>query len=299
MDISNNYIIKNDLWERFMEIKIGVTGWGDHDSLYPERIHSSKKLRQYCNHFPIVEIDSSYYSIMPQSNYQKWANQTTTDFSFIVKAYGGITGHARQNYSKEEQIKLIKPFLDSIQPLIENNKLKGVLFQFPPWFNCKKENVEFLRTIKKELTDIPTILEFRNQSWFFPQFANQTLSFMSEEGWIHSICDEPQAGMGSIPTILHPTNKELTLIRFHGRNVYGWNHNGQENWREVRYLYRYNQEELSEWVNKLETLSRHTKEVCILFNNNSGGDAADNAKELMKLLGIEFGPSSTEQLELF
>src|SRR5690349_1148238 len=121
-----------------MEIKIGVTGWGDHDSLYPDRIHSSKKLRQYCMHFPIVEIDSSYYSIMPHSNYQKWVNQTTADFSFIVKAYGGITGHSRQNYSKEEQILLLTPFLESIQPLIEAKKLKGILFQFPPWFNCKK-----------------------------------------------------------------------------------------------------------------------------------------------------------------
>jgi uncharacterized protein YecE (DUF72 family) len=282
-----------------MEIKIGVTGWGDHDSLYPERIHSSKKLRQYCNHFPIVEIDSSYYSIMPQSNYQKWVNQTTADFSFIVKAYGGITGHSRQNYSKEEQIQLLTPFMESIQPLIENQKLKGVLFQFPPWFNCKRDNVEFLRVLKQNVKSIPAILEFRNQSWFSAEYHDQTLSFMRDEGWIHSICDEPQAGSGSIPIVLHPTNKELTLTRFHGRNIYGWNYNGQDNWREVRYLYRYNEEELSEWVERLEAISKQTKEICILFNNNSGGDAADNAKQLMKMLGIEYGPSSTEQLELF
>ncbi|MEH7350696.1 DUF72 domain-containing protein [Gottfriedia acidiceleris] len=282
-----------------MEIKIGVTGWGDHDSLYPDRIHSSKKLRQYCMHFPIVEIDSSYYSIMPQSNYQKWVNQTTTDFSFIVKAYGGITGHSRQNYSKEEQILQLTPFLESIQPLIEANKLKGILFQFPPWFNCKKENVEILRTLKSKLKGLPAILEFRNQTWFYPRFYEQTLKFMEDEGWIHSICDEPQAGNGSIPIVLHPTDPNITLIRFHGRNIYGWNHNGQDNWREVRYLYRYNEEELYEWVERIEQLSKNTKEICILFNNNSGGDAADNAKQLMKLLGIEFGPSSTEQLELF
>jgi uncharacterized protein YecE (DUF72 family) len=282
-----------------MNIKIGVTGWGDHDSLYPDRIHSSKKLRQYSTHFPIVEVDSSYYSIMPQSNYEKWSNQTTADFSFVVKAYGGITGHARQNYTKDEQIGLIDPFIESIEPLIENQKLKGVLFQFPPWFNCKKENVDFLRLLKSKISHLPAILEFRNQTWFSQQYYDKTLEFMEEEKWIHSICDEPQAGSGSIPTVLYPTDKDLTLIRFHGRNVHGWNNNGQENWREVRYLYRYNEQELVEWVEKIERLSKKTKEICILFNNNSGGDAAENAKQLMKLLGVEYGQSSTEQLELF
>ena len=52
-------------------IKIGVTGWGDHDVLYKERTSSKRKLSIYSTHFPIVEVDASYYSILPISNYQK------------------------------------------------------------------------------------------------------------------------------------------------------------------------------------------------------------------------------------
>jgi uncharacterized protein YecE (DUF72 family) len=282
-----------------MMIKIGVTGWGDHDTLYQERTSSKRKLSIYSTYFPIVELDASYYSILPVSNYENWTLQTPNDFSFIVKAYSGITLHTNTIRSSSEQKKMIETFLHSIKPLQNAGKVKGVLFQFPPWFSCKRENVNYLRFLKEEVKDLPAMLEFRNRTWFHPQFIDQTLAYMEKDGWIHTICDEPQAGSGSVPTVLHPTSSDITLIRFHGRNVYGWNNSGQENWRKVRFLYRYSQEELEKWVIDIKKLQKQTKEVCILFNNNSGGDAADNAIQLMKLLGIQYGPALSEQLGLF
>lgn len=280
-------------------IKIGVTGWGDHDILYKERTSSKRKLSIYSTYFPIVELDASYYSILPTSNYQKWALQTSNDFSFVIKAYNGITLHSNSFLSKSEQKKMIETFIHSINPLQEAGKIKGILFQFPPWFSCKRENVDYLRFLKEEVNEFSAMLEFRNRTWFHSQYIDQTLAFMENEGWIHTICDEPQAGIGSVPTVLNPTNKDVTLIRFHGRNVYGWNNSGNENWRKVRFLYRYNQEELEKWATDILKLQEQTKEICILFNNNSGGDAADNAIQLMKLLGIQHGPSLSEQLDLF
>ena len=123
---------------------------------------------------------------------------------------------------------------------------------------------------------------------------------MREEKWIHSICDEPQAGEGSIPTVLESTDKEKVLVRFHGRNVHGWNKKGKgEDWREVRYLYRYNQGELKEWADHLKKLNESTSQVIALFNNNSGGDAADNAKQMVELLDIEYEGLNPRQLDLF
>ena len=71
---------------------------------------------------------------------------------------------------------------------------------------------------------------------FAPQYRQQTLDFMKAEKWIHSICDEPQSGEGSIPTVLEVIDPEKLLIRFHGRNVYGWQKRNADNWREVRYF---------------------------------------------------------------
>jgi uncharacterized protein YecE (DUF72 family) len=123
---------------------------------------------------------------------------------------------------------------------------------------------------------------------------------MEQEKWIHSICDEPQAGSGSIPAVVRATDENKTLIRMHGRNVHGWTRpaNG-EDWREVRYLYRYNQQELQDWRENIDQLKDSTKDVYLLFNNNSGGDAADNAKQMQKLLNIEFEDLAPRQLDLF
>ncbi|MEH7119775.1 DUF72 domain-containing protein, partial [Neobacillus vireti] len=39
--------------------------------------------------------------------------------------------------------------------------------------------------------------------------------------------------------------------------------------------------------------------VYLLFNNNSGGDAADNAKEMLNLLNITYEGLAPTQLDLF
>ncbi|KOO37089.1 DUF72 domain-containing protein [Priestia koreensis] len=280
-------------------IYIGVTGWGDHDVLYEAGVPSRDKLGIYAGHFPIVEVDASFYAVQPKSNAEKWVSETPDDFRFVVKAYQGMTGHQRGEEYYESKEEMFDAFIDSLTPYVEANKLGMVLFQTPPWFDCRKENVDYLRYSREKLRDFPVALEFRNRTWFEPSFYEKTLSFMKQENWIHGICDEPQAGEGSIPTVLHPTNKDKTLIRFHGRNVHGWNKPPEGNWRKVRFLYRYNEKELLEWKEKLEQLQKQTKDIYLLFNNNSGGDAVDNAKQLIAMLGLEYDGLAPKQLGLF
>lgn len=113
------------------------------------------------------------------------------------------------------------------------------------------------------------------------------------------LCDEPQVGEGSVPIVLAATHEEKALIRMHGRNTAAWMKPGGKNWRATRYLYRYNQAELEQWKENILNLQTETKDVFVLFNNNSGGDAAGNAKELIHLLGIQYKGLATRQLDLF
>ena len=281
-------------------IYIGVTGWGDHDSLYTSGISPRDKLKEYAAHFPTVEVDSSFYAIQPTRNVEKWVKDTPESFKFIVKAYQGMTGHQRGDIPFETKEEMVHAFKQSLTPFIESNKLAMVLFQFPPWFDCKSEHVQYIRWCKQQMEDIEVALEFRHQSWFHPQFEQKTLQFMEQEKWIHSICDEPQAGAGSVPTILHPTTKHKTLIRMHGRNKHGWTRPAKGNdWREVRYLYDYNKEELEQWKNNVLQLSNLSKDIFVLFNNNSGGHAANNAKQFIDMLNIEYEGLAPKQLDLF
>lgn len=294
-------IVLNDLkLEVVCLITIGVTGWGDHYSLYKQGLSPKDKLKEYAANFPTVEVDASFYAVQPEKNAKKWVKDTPADFQFIVKAYQGMTGHQRGDIPFDTKGEMFTAYIDSLTPYIEANKLGFVLFQFPPWFDCKKAHIDYLRWCKKRMGDIPCALEFRNQSWFLPKFRQSTIQFMKQEGWIHSICDEPQAGERSIPTVLEATREDKVFIRFHGRNVHGWNQAVEgKTWREVRYLYRYNEAELTEWVENIRMLNKQSRHVYVVFNNNSGGDAADNAKQLIKMLGIEYNNLAPRQLDLF
>ncbi|MNJ74671.1 hypothetical protein D3C77_716430 [compost metagenome] len=42
-----------------------------------------------------------------------------------------------------------------------------------------------------------------------------------------------------------------------------------------------------------------TKEICMIFNNNSGGDAASNAKEMESILGMTPVDLPPKQLDIF
>jgi uncharacterized protein YecE (DUF72 family) len=283
-----------------LSIQIGLTGWGDHDSLYPLKTQTKNKLQEYAAHFPIVEIDASFYAIQPERNIEKWLRDTPDSFQFIPKAYQGMTGHLRGTDTFERKDEMFKAFIRSIKPIQKANKLAMVLFQFPPWFSCSKENVTYLKWCREQMDDIDVALEFRNQSWFSNSYYDQTLRFMETERWIHSIVDEPQAGVRSIPTVLHPTDSRKTLIRMHGRNVHGWNKPASnEDWRDVRYLYQYNEEELLQWKDHLDLLQKQSETIFMLFNNNSGGDAAANAKMMMDILNITYKGLAEKQLSLF
>ncbi|MEK3980738.1 DUF72 domain-containing protein [Psychrobacillus sp. FSL K6-2836] len=278
-------------------IQIGLTGWGDHPDLY---VSSAKeRLQDYSAHFPVVELDAAFYAIQPIKNSIKWIKETPDNFQFVVKAYQGITGHLRGDFPFDSLDEMFELYRQSIMPFKESGKLSMILAQFPPWFQCNKESVQYIRKVREELKDFDVVVEFRHQSWYAPEYKDSTLQFLKENHLHHSVCDEPQAGDGSIPLVpIATTNK--VLVRLHGRNTYGWINPGNNvKWREVRYLYDYNKEELSSIKNVCEQLEKLANEVVVLFNNNSGGHAASNAKTFQNMLGLNFEGLAPKQLDLF
>ncbi|SOC13079.1 uncharacterized protein YecE [Ureibacillus xyleni] len=280
-------------------IKIGLTGWGDHPSIYRTNSSKREKLYDYSSHFPIVEVDTSFYAIPSTTNIEKWVRETPEQFQFIVKAYQGITGHLRDENPFESRSEMFEAFRQCAKSFQSANKLAMILVQFPPWFDCTTKNVQYIRYIKQQFADFPVAIEFRNQTWYSKERKQETLDFLNENEFIHSVCDEPQAGVGSIPFVPIPTSNK-TLVRIHGRNVFGWRNSGStENWREVRFLYDYNDEELYDLASNMKKLEQQCDEVYVLFNNNSGHHAAKNAKTLQEILDLDFEGLSPKQLDLF
>ncbi|NGQ95287.1 DUF72 domain-containing protein [Brevibacillus sp. SYP-B805] len=280
-------------------IHVGLCGWGDHESLYPPGVRDREKLSVYASHFPLVEIDSSFYAILPQKNYETWVRETPESFRFVIKPHQAITGHQRGG-QEEDRSELFRRFEESIQPVAASGKLAALLFQFPPWFDCTREHVRYIQRCAEAFSRYPVAVEFRHRSWFEAEYREKTLAFLRGLGAIHTVCDEPQAGVGCVPIVVAVTQPKLALVRFHGRNVKGWRDPGKGvNWRDVRYLYHYKEEELREWVPRVQELARQAEQVLVLFNNNSGKHAAGNAKEFMQMLGIQPSGLHPRQLELF
>ena len=281
-------------------IYIGLTGWGDHDSLYTELSNKKDKLMTYASHFPIVELDATYYAIQRTSTIEKWCQETPESFKFVVKAHQYMTGHSdyRDHYDSIKDV--FTAFKDMLRPMAEKNKLAFVLLQFPPWFDCTSKNIRYVKFATELLKPYKIAVEFRNQTWFSDEYKEETLSFLHDSELIHSICDEPNAGIGSIPFVNRVTD-DTAFIRLHGRNVHGWTQQNRtsEGWREVRYLYDYSKDEL-DWLKKQVDILKHkTKHIYIVFNNNSGGHAAGNAKTFIDLMDIEYDGLFPKQLKLF
>ncbi len=281
-------------------INIGLTGWGDHDTLYEDLERKTDKLKTYASHFPIVELDASYYAIQPERNIQKWINETPKRFQFVVKIHQALTLHADFKDFAETRQELFDKFKEMLKPLQENEKLAMVLVQFPPWFDCSSQNIKYIIYVKQQLKDFPICVEFRHQSWFNERFKEETLTFLTEHQIIHAVVDEPQVKDGSIPLVNRITN-DIAFVRYHGRNVHGWTKKDMtdQEWRDVRYLYNYNDQELYDLAQKVKILEQKAKKVYVVFNNNSGGHAAQNAKTYQGMLGIDYEGLAPQQLKLF
>ncbi|ARF13509.1 DUF72 domain-containing protein [Sporosarcina ureae] len=281
-------------------IHVGLTGWGDHPSLYNENTVANKKLIDYSKHFPIVELDSTFYAIQSKIVMDKWTEETPANFQFVVKAYQGITGHQRGKIPYDSEEEMFSLFKLSLTSFVEAGKLAMVLVQFPPWFDCKKENVDRIRYVHEQLQPLPIAVEFRNQTWYSPAYREKTLNFLKSLHVIHVVCDEPQVGDGSVPLVPIATDQKV-LLRLHGRNDKGWvNTMGDSKaWRKVRYLYDYNEKELESMSGIVKHLEKQAEEVFVIFNNNSGQHAAKNAKQFAGLLNIEYGQPLTKQMDLF
>ena|SRR5690625_1628267 len=278
-------------------ITIGLTGWSDHPLIAPNR---QRKLEDYASHFPFVEMDTSFYGIPSEKSIHSWIDKTPDAFQFIPKAYSPMTLHKPWEQEFSNITELFDTFKVRFYPLVKEKRVKAFLFQFPPFFHYNQKNIDYLYTVGHQMGALPVAIEFRHPSWFQTKNKKHTLNILKENFFSYTVVDQPQTPGNSIPTLLEVTNSQLALYRLHGQNYSGWlNANEDPDWRKTRTLYDYNLEELQNIQKNTEKLAKQVEEVAVIFNNNSGGHAAKNAKELQNMMGLDFEGLNPQQLDLF
>jgi uncharacterized protein YecE (DUF72 family) len=293
-------------------IYYGTSSWTDKTLLaskrfYPSSAHSAEdRLRHYAEHFPLVEVDSTYYALPSERNAALWIERTPAHFVFNVKAFGLLTQHpvrlqalpetVRERLSKSafEKSRLYPKdlpdqarelvwsmFESAVRPLAAAGKLGAVLFQFPRWFTNNKRNRDYLRELAERF-ELRIAVEFRGGGWMDDDRRERTLSMLEELGMTYVVVDEPQGFKSSTPPIVACTTPELAIIRFHGHNAETWEKPGLTAAERFRYLY--SEEELQKWVKPARGLAGQAAQVQLLMNNCYEDYGVRNAAQIAGLL---------------
>ncbi|MDQ6931345.1 MAG: DUF72 domain-containing protein [Candidatus Eremiobacteraeota bacterium] len=264
------------------EILTGTCGYSYAEwkgSLYPEKIKPGEMLPYYAQHFPAVEIDATYYRVLPKSTFESMERRTPEGFRFSVKLPGTAThAPAAERATVHDDVAL---FYENLEPLVSSGKLACVLMQFPNSFKCDRRNAGYVEMLRDALKRVPLVAEFRNRDWQ----SDETLALL--RALDIGLCNVDGPQYKTLPRATSEATSQIGYVRFHGRNYQQW-------WKgdsRSRYDYLYPAQELQPWVDRIEQLASSTKETLALFNNHANGHAATNAKQLQALLANSRPPS--------
>ncbi len=292
-------------------ILIGTCSWTDPTLLatgfYPRYAGTAEaRLRYYSQNFNLVEVDSTYYSMLAERTAGLWCQRTPDDFTFNIKAFALFTQHPTeirslpkhiQSALSEERRKqprvyyrdvppelraqLWEQFAQALLPLDSAGKLGVVLFQFPQWFYPREDNRQYIIECQENLPQYRIAIEFRNGAWLSGMERNRTLSVLSDNNLTYVSVDEPQGFESSVPPLAKATS-DIAVVRFHGRNKENWEKKGITVAERFKYLYT--RDELAEWLPRLSHLASQTRQLHVLFNNCYGDYGVRNARDITNLM---------------
>ncbi|HEU5034011.1 MAG TPA: DUF72 domain-containing protein [Mycobacteriales bacterium] len=292
------------------QILVGTASWTDKTLLesgwYPPEVTSAEeRLRFYAEQFPLVEVDSTYYTPPNERNAALWAARTPAYFRFNIKAFSLLTQHPTQPRALYKDIREALPppvaakrnlypgdldaaavdevwdrFLSALQPLHDAGKLGAVLFQFPQWFTIRRSNKDYLLECKERAAPYRICVEFRSATWFKDEETTvETLDFLRSYGLAYVCVDMPQGHPSSVPPVVETTSPGLAVVRFHGHSDKWTSRNIYE-----RFGYLYDEAELAPWAPKIRRLAEQAQETHVLLNNCYRNYAQTNARQLAALL---------------
>jgi len=249
------------------QVHIGTSGWSFRDwkgVFYPKDLPDKERFAYYTRFFDCAEINSTYYAIPKPKVFETLAESAPEGFQFLVKL------HKETTHAGDNPLAAVQALHEVTTPLREAGKFAGYLGQFPYAFKNDEGSRRLLAGLRSELPEVPVFIEFRHASWLkqpvFEYLATHDLGY---------VCvDEP-----SLKGLLPPQTITTTgtgYIRLHGRNAGTWWHSDKGD----RYDYSYSEDELQEWVTRIQEMQKRVSKLYIFFNNCHHGQAPLNARQM-------------------
>jgi uncharacterized protein YecE (DUF72 family) len=302
------------------KILVGTASWSDPgfvERWYPKKMPAAERLGWYAQHFDLVEVNSTFYSVPEPRMVERWCAATPDDFTFDVKLHQLFSFHstrakllppdlqsraevdARGNVKPTPamQAALLKAFLRAIAIFRSSGKLGVLLLQLSPAFSPRKHQLTELEPLIDMLNGYELAIEFRNRNWVIGEQQESTTEFMRRHDTIFVNVDAPASDHFTImrSDVDEVTNANVAYLRLHGRNAKAY-----VSGRTVaaRFDYDYNDKEIAEVAERSKKLAREAREVHAIFNNNNLDYAPRAAIRLRKALDqiIRTPPETLEML---
>ena len=302
------------------KILVGTASWSDPGFVefwYPKKMRATDRLGWYAQHFNMVEVNSTFYSVPDPMLVRRWCDATPSNFVFNVKLHQLLSYHscsakllppalqkklrleknAKVPLTEETGTQILKAFTPSLEVFRRARKLGILLLQLSPAFSPRKHDLTDLKELLELIRDYRVAIELRNRNWAKGDQLQHTLEFMRKQNAIFVNVDAPAENHFTImPSDLDAvTNKEGAYLRLHGRDPRAYIRGKTV---AARFNYDYSDVEIEEIAARSERLAAKAKEVHVIFNNNARDYAPHAALRLRKALGQLVSPP-LQTAELF
>jgi uncharacterized protein YecE (DUF72 family) len=300
-------------------IIVGTASWSDPgfvDSWYPKKLPPGERLPWYAQHFDLVEVNSTFYSVPEPRMVDRWCAVTPDDFTFDVKLHQLFSYHstrvkllppdlqrraetdAKGNVKATPRMQedLLKIFLRGTAMFRAAGKMGVLLLQLSPAFSPRKNQLNELQPLIEMLSGYELAIEFRNRNWAIGDQLSSTIDFVRKRGAIFVNVDAPVSDHFTVmpSDVDEVTNPSVAYLRLHGRNAKSYITGKTV---AARFDYDYNEAEIGEVEKRSKKLAEQAREVHAIFNNNNLDYAPRAALRLRKALGqIVNVPAETPEL---
>ena len=303
------------------KILVGTASWTDPGFIerwYPKKMAAHERLAWYAQHFEMVEVNSTFYSVPDTRTVERWCATTPEAFTFDVKLHQLFSFHSTQrkllppelqrlartdanekvNASPRLRDALLEFFLRPMSILQSAGKLGVFLLQLSPAFSPRKHELSELESLIEKLADYQLAIEFRNRNWVVGDRLRSTIDFLRKHqvGFVN--VDAPNSDHFSVvPSHLNEiTNSNFSYLRLHGRDAKAYLTGKTV---ASRFNYDYSDNEIADVADRSRQLAQDAKDVHVVFNNNNLDYAPRAATRLRSALGQSIALASPQTPELF
>ncbi|GGM88597.1 hypothetical protein GCM10010967_21590 [Dyadobacter beijingensis] len=241
-------------------IHIGTSGWSYKHwkgIFYPADVKPAEYLTFYARHFPVSEINNSFYKLPTSETVAKWVGSVPDGFLFCPKMSRYLS-HLKKLHDPQEPLERFFGVFGEFK-----KHLGPVLVQLPA---TSRFNADVAVPFYEEANlyrGVRFALEVRHPSWF----SEESVGLMRKHGFTLVFTHAEN----------FPYHEEVTTqdiyLRFHGPTSL--------------YSSPYPDDILDDYAEKFTAWADAGHHIWAFFNNDAGGHALANARRLQELVDMK------------